>query len=166
MPRKYLQSIRGGNRRYLRRHCESSQHHRCAAQVLEPGLFHCLNTRYVALIYVQIINAGCYNLKKMNGTQICISSPGTPYVSPKIPSALAPSIASTAAPVPTDAVDGTNKYCGKWYHAVAGDYCNLLTLKFHLSLQDFVFLNPTINVNCTNLYADESYCVQAVGDSQ
>ncbi|KAL8653777.1 MAG: hypothetical protein Q9226_003712, partial [Calogaya cf. arnoldii] len=31
-------------------------------------------------------------------------------------------------------------------------------------MDDFVFLNPGINSNCTNLLADESYCVQAVGD--
>lgn len=84
---------------------------------------------------------------------------------PKAPSALAPSSASAAVPVPTDAADRANTYCGKWYHAVAGDYCNLLTIKFGVSLQDFVFLNPAINVNCTNLYTDKSYCVQAVGDS-
>ncbi|KAG9698248.1 Six-hairpin glycosidase, partial [Aureobasidium melanogenum] len=33
-----------------------------------------------------------------------------------------------------------------------------------ISLDDFVFLNPAINANCTNLYAQESYCVRAVGD--
>ncbi|KAI8231929.1 LysM domain-containing protein [Colletotrichum sp. SAR 10_86] len=38
-------------------------------------------------------------------------------------------------------------------------------MKFGISLTDFVFLNPAINENCTNLYAEESYCVQAVGDS-
>ncbi|KAJ3957715.1 hypothetical protein N0V92_005734 [Colletotrichum tropicale] len=37
-------------------------------------------------------------------------------------------------------------------------------MKFGISLTDFVFLNPAINENCTNLYAEESYCVQAVGD--
>ncbi|KAL8857173.1 MAG: hypothetical protein Q9178_006228 [Gyalolechia marmorata] len=31
-------------------------------------------------------------------------------------------------------------------------------------MADFVFWNPSINANCTNLLADESYCVQAVGD--
>lgn len=33
-------------------------------------------------------------------------------------------------------------------------------------MDDFIFLNPSINANCTNLFADESYCVQAVGDSK
>ncbi|CAG8971987.1 hypothetical protein HYALB_00003325 [Hymenoscyphus albidus] len=110
------------------------------------------------------INAGCYNVEKMNGTQVCISGPGTPYVVPHATVTLAPSIASTAVAVPTDAADAVNRNCGRWYHAVSGDYCNLLTLRFSISLQDFVFLNPPINENCTNLFAEESYCVQAVGD--
>lgn len=45
-----------------------------------------------------------------------------------------------------------------------GDYCNLLVLRFGISLSDFTFLNPDINPNCTNLFAQESYCVEPVGD--
>ncbi|KAH9232174.1 carbohydrate-binding module family 50 protein [Colletotrichum gloeosporioides 23] len=48
--------------------------------------------------------------------------------------------------------------------AKAGDYCNLVTLKFAISLPDFMFLNTGINSNCTNLFAQESYYIQAVGD--
>ncbi|KAG9799438.1 Six-hairpin glycosidase, partial [Aureobasidium melanogenum] len=72
--------------------------------------------------------------------------------------------ASTAASVPTDVATGTNHRCGQFYRAVPGDYCNMLLIKFSISLDDFVFLNPAINANCTNLYAQESYCVRAVGD--
>ncbi len=102
----------------------------------------------------------------MNGTQLCLSNPGIPYVTPSVPLFLAPSTASTAAPLPTDAAVGSNENCGKWYEAVSGDYCNLISIKFGIPLQDFVFLNPAINENCTNLYAEDSYCVQAVGDSK
>ncbi|KAF7555896.1 hypothetical protein G7Z17_g1834 [Cylindrodendrum hubeiense] len=42
--------------------------------------------------------------------------------------------------------------------------CNLLTLKFSISLADFIFLNPAVNENCTNLFAEESYCVEAVNN--
>jgi len=79
---------------------------------------------------------------------------------------LAPSIPITAAPIPTDVADGTNTYCGTYYEAIVGDYCNLIVMKFAISLQDFVFLNPAINANCTNLFAEESYCVRPVGDSK
>ncbi|KAH6653368.1 hypothetical protein BKA67DRAFT_593299 [Truncatella angustata] len=109
------------------------------------------------------INAGCQNLDKMIGDQLCISKPGEPYVSPGS-TTLAPSVPTTAAPQPTNVASGTNTYCGRYYEAQLGDYCNLLIMKFSISLADFIFLNPAINANCTNLYAKESYCVQAVGD--
>lgn len=38
-------------------------------------------------------------------------------------------------------------------------------MKFGISLENFVFLNKAINQNCTNLFAEESYCVVPVGDS-
>lgn len=101
----------------------------------------------------------------MIGAQVCISAPGTPYVSPNV-SILAPSVASTAAPLPTDVANGTNTECGQYYRVVPGDYCNMIVIKFRISLSDFAFLNPVINVNCTNLFAGESYCVEAVGDSE
>ncbi|EGD90567.1 hypothetical protein H112_02034 [Trichophyton rubrum D6] len=31
-------------------------------------------------------------------------------------------------------------------------------------MDNFIFLNPALNSNCTNLYAEESYCVLPVGD--
>lgn len=70
----------------------------------------------------------------------------------------------TAAPVPTDAADGSNTYCGLWYHAKLDDYYNLITMKFGIFLSAFRFLDSAVNENCTNLYADESYCVKPVGD--
>ncbi|KAL8693835.1 MAG: hypothetical protein Q9224_003679 [Gallowayella concinna] len=110
-----------------------------------------------------VLDAGCNNIGKMNGSQVCVSSPGRPYVTPTV-SLVAPTIASTAAPVPSDVAAGVNQRCGKFYHVVTGDYCNMIVIKFQITMDDFIFLNPSINSNCTNLLADESYCVQAVGD--
>lgn len=114
---------------------------------------------------MQVLDSSCYNMAKMNGSQVCISSPGRPYVTPTVDLA-APTIATTAAPAPTDVASGVNPRCGKYYHVVTGDYCNMIVIKFHITMDDFIFLNPAINSNCTNLFADESYCVQAVGDSK
>ncbi|KAK0647930.1 LysM domain-containing protein [Lasiodiplodia hormozganensis] len=108
------------------------------------------------------INAGCSNLNSSIGFEVCINEPGQKYITPN--ETFTATTATTPAPVPTNVADGTNTECGQYYQAVAGDYCNLLTLKFGISLEDFIFLNPAINENCTNLYADESYCVEAVGD--
>lgn len=96
---------------------------------------------------------------------MCVSAPGKPYVSPTV-SLVAPIIATTPAPVLTDVADAVNPKCGRYYHVNKGDYCNMIVIKFKISLEDFVFLNPSINANYTNLLADESYCVQAVGDSK
>lgn len=104
-------------------------------------------------------------MAKMNGSQVCVSAPGKPYVTPTV-SLVAPTIATTAAPVPTDVASGVNSRCGRYYHVVVGDYCNMIVVKFKITMADFIFLNPSINANCTNLLADESYCIQAVGDSK
>jgi len=101
----------------------------------------------------------------MTGMEFCIGAPGTPYVAPSI-TVLAPSTASMAAPIPTNIAADTTTDCGEYYEAVLGDYCNMIVIKFGISLDDFVFLNPAINANCTNLFAEESYCVEAVGDSK
>ncbi|KAK4128906.1 carbohydrate-binding module family 50 protein [Parathielavia appendiculata] len=110
-----------------------------------------------------VINPVCSNINMMNGTTLCISPPG-PQLPPPVTTNIPPLTPTTAAPVPSDAAAGSNKPCGRWYDVEAGDYCNLVVLKFAISLEDFLFLNTGINVNCTNLYAGESYCVQPVGD--
>ncbi|KAH9873588.1 hypothetical protein IAQ61_004212 [Plenodomus lingam] len=89
----------------------------------------------------------------MNGTSICVSNPGVAYVTPPAMPPLAPSTAVSAAPVPTNAKDESNRQCGQWYNVEGGDYCNLVTLKYSISLSDFVFLNPSINENSVNTYS-------------
>ena len=111
------------------------------------------------------MNAGCYNLDKMIGDQLCVSPPGDPYVDPPEVT-LAPTTAITPAPVPTDVADGTNERCATFYQVQPDEYCNLLVVRFGISLDDFFFLNPSLYQNCTNLFAYESYCIQAVGDSK
>lgn len=101
----------------------------------------------------------------MVGDQICVSPPGDLYVDPP-ETTLAPTIPITPAPVPTDIANGTNPRCGKFYQVQPDEYCNLLVVKFAISLDDFLFLNPSLYTNCTNLFAFESYCIQAVGDSR
>lgn len=101
----------------------------------------------------------------MKGDQLCISPPGKEYVDPPH-TTLAPTSASTPAPVPTDVAEGTNPRCGMYYQVQPDEYCNLLVVRFGISLDDFYFLNPSLYTNCTNLFAYESYCFQAVGDSE
>jgi hypothetical protein len=44
------------------------------------------------------------------------------------------------------------------------DTCGLLSEEFSISLQNFYFLNPEINANCTNLDLGIAYCVEPVGN--
>jgi hypothetical protein len=39
-----------------------------------------------------------------------------------------------------------------------------VSLKFNIALKDFLFLNPELNTNCTNLWLDYNYYVAPVGD--
>ncbi|KAI1448974.1 carbohydrate-binding module family 50 protein [Annulohypoxylon stygium] len=110
-----------------------------------------------------VLNAGCYNINRMVGDQLCISPPGDAYEDPPT-TTLAPTVAITPAPVPTDIANGTTQRCGKYYQVQPDEYCNLLVVRYSISLGDFLFLNPDLYENCTNLYAYESYCIQPVGD--
>ncbi|KAK3390168.1 hypothetical protein B0H63DRAFT_519403 [Podospora didyma] len=106
-----------------------------------------------------VINAGCYNIEKMVGYQLCISPPGDAYVDP-----IPPAPVTTPAPLPTDMAEGTNPRCARYYQVQPDEFCNLVVMRFGISLEDFYFLNQGLNSNCTNLFAFESYCVGAFGD--
>lgn len=112
----------------------------------------------------------------MNGTQICVSAPGKPLPAQNtrrtqnttVPYSNGTSTITPApvAAVPTNVAQQVNLHCGQYYSTVEGDYCNLLLMKFAISLVDFLFLNKVVNANCTNLLAQYSYCVKPVGDSK
>ncbi|GKZ33625.1 hypothetical protein AbraIFM66950_003534 [Aspergillus brasiliensis] len=108
------------------------------------------------------IDSGCYNFNRTIGYQICVNEPGQKYTIPTTTVGAA-TVFSTAAAVPTDIASNTTQNCGEYYLAAAGDDCDVITLAFGISLADFRVLNPEINVNCTNLDAEESYCVAPVG---
>lgn len=74
-----------------------------------------------------------------------------------------PSPAPTAAPVPSNIASGTNENCAEYYTVQIGDYCNQIIMGYSISLQDFLFLNSGLNAECTNLFAEEAYCVRPVG---
>ncbi|KAJ2991175.1 hypothetical protein NUW58_g2616 [Xylaria curta] len=81
-----------------------------------------------------ILDLTCGNIGVSLNDPTCIGKPGVPYASPTVT-------------IP-----------------VKGDYRNLVCLRFNINLNNFLFLNPAVNVNCTNLFALESYCVVPVSD--
>lgn len=114
-----------------------------------------------------ILGQGCRHIDRSVGNSICVSPPGddgswTPIT---IPSAVSPTTTtiSTPAPIPTNLANGTVERCAQYYLVESGDYCNKIILKYSISLDDFLFLNKGVNQNCTNLFANESYCVSPLG---
>lgn len=110
------------------------------------------------------MDSACYNVADMVGDSLCITQPGTPFVKSNV--TLGPSTPTTSAPRPSDVEECTTTYCGEYYLVQPGDTCNALALRNGISVADFVFLNPSINANCTNLLAEVAYCVEPVGDSK
>ncbi|KAI5264549.1 hypothetical protein E4T47_08733 [Aureobasidium subglaciale] len=109
------------------------------------------------------LSPDCGNFDTVVGHQICVSNPSN-FTMPTNTRALSTTAPTVAASVPTDIVDGTNLNCGQYYHINEGDTCAHISVAKAISLNDFYFLNPEINSNCTNLYLNYSYCVQPVGD--
>ncbi|KAF2009038.1 carbohydrate-binding module family 50 protein [Aaosphaeria arxii CBS 175.79] len=71
---------------------------------------------------------------------------------------------ATSAPVPENAQPKSNTRCGKWYPAKKDDECGTISLAFSISLDDFYFLNPQVDMECSNLWQNTSYCVRPVGN--
>ncbi|KAJ5175399.1 uncharacterized protein N7482_001276 [Penicillium canariense] len=67
------------------------------------------------------------------------------------------------SPIPSPTLDGTNSRCGEFYKIGANENCATVEEKFGISSSDFLFLNPEVFTNCTNLQKDVYYCVEPVG---
>lgn len=87
----------------------------------------------------------CSNINMTVGLEICVDSPGPAYTPPVTSTASITASATTAVPVPTNAANGSTADCAEWYEATPGDYCNLLIIRFGISLSDFLILNPEVN---------------------
>ncbi|KAL2683337.1 hypothetical protein Neosp_007807 [[Neocosmospora] mangrovei] len=53
--------------------------------------------------------------------------------------------------------------CAEYHLVTAGEDCGAFTVKYGITLKDFIFLNPHVWENCTNVYKDYYYCVRPVG---
>ncbi|KAI0523940.1 hypothetical protein F5B22DRAFT_633991 [Xylaria bambusicola] len=111
-----------------------------------------------------VLDTLCRSIDKSVGDSICVTPPGDDEYNPApAPTTSTPAPSATAAPVPDDIAQGTTKNCSNYYQVQPDEYCNLLIVKFSISLEDFLFLNQGVNANCTNLFAFESYCVAPLG---
>ncbi|KAI7494236.1 hypothetical protein KC367_g8157 [Hortaea werneckii] len=105
----------------------------------------------------------CRNSIIFAGYQVCVSAPGGTVESGASTNLSVSPGASSAVPAPTNSFPET-KECGGWYTVQAGDDCAKLSVAFSMTISDFLFLNPEIYTNCTNLLLGVSYCVFPVGD--
>ena len=48
---------------------------------------------------------------------------------------------NVAAPVPTNVAKGVNQRYSRYHTAEIGEYCNLLVMRYAISLADFLYLN-------------------------
>lgn len=104
----------------------------------------------------------CQKMERSVGDSICVSPPGDDDFSTSTTTP-PPVVTPTAAPVPANKASGTTDRCSRYYEVQPDEYCNLLVIKYSISLGDFLVLNQGVNANCTNLFALESYCVAPVG---
>lgn len=107
------------------------------------------------------INGLCSNLVDMVNRTLCLSNPLEEFLVSNNPGS---AIITTPAPIPPSVAPNTTTNCGQYYKVLPGDGCSTVSQKFHIALKDFLFLNPEVNANCTNLWLDYNYCVVPVGD--
>ncbi|RSL84063.1 hypothetical protein CEP51_004161 [Fusarium floridanum] len=110
-----------------------------------------------------VLGDSCSRLSLSEGHTICLEPHDDEDYAPITRPATTQVTVPTPAPVPSNIASGTNKNCAQFYSVEIGDYCNQIIMKFSILLEDFLFLNQGVNKECTNLYAEESYCVSPVG---
>ncbi|RSL71249.1 hypothetical protein CEP51_012088 [Fusarium floridanum] len=103
------------------------------------------------------INGLCNNIADKVNQTICASNPlGDFSMSDSIPS-------ESATLVPDNLAPNTTTNCSIYHEVQAKDDCSTLGVKYGIELKDFIFLNPMVWENCTNLWLNTSYCVAPVG---
>ncbi|KAJ7864455.1 hypothetical protein B0H14DRAFT_3443508 [Mycena olivaceomarginata] len=81
------------------------------------------------------LEIGCAHVARQYGLSLCIRPP------------------------PGQTPPGTTSNCGGWYFVEKGDFCTQVALNNSVTLEDFLTMNPELNSECTNLWANYWYCV-------
>ncbi|KAJ5024029.1 hypothetical protein J3E73DRAFT_259043 [Bipolaris maydis] len=110
------------------------------------------------------VNQLCSNLGRFIGDTFCISNPYGDFSIPDQPIVTA---VPTPVPAPSDIAPNVTSRCGQFYRVGAGDDCSTAVpgpRAYSIADSSSYFLNPFIDVSCSNLWLNASYCVQPVGD--
>ncbi|PPQ83437.1 hypothetical protein CVT25_007028 [Psilocybe cyanescens] len=107
------------------------------------------------------INTLCSNNGITSGnTTICITPHGGFANIDNGGGSAVPSASPTAVVAPPgQTAPGTTSACGRWYLVQPNNFCQQVALNNSIALDDFLTLNPEVNANCTNLWANYYYCV-------
>ncbi|ODM15751.1 hypothetical protein SI65_08985 [Aspergillus cristatus] len=112
------------------------------------------------LKYNPTLNSACSNLIISNN--ICIGPSGTQYTPTTIAGATATKTnqyaTATVSPDSTTA-GGTTDKCGKYHKVSAGDTCEQISLKYSISVDLFLAINPSAGRGCSFLSPGIEYCV-------
>ncbi|KAI6765348.1 hypothetical protein HG530_006418 [Fusarium avenaceum] len=94
------------------------------------------------------INGYCDNISSYVNQTICISNPLGNH---KVPENKDSASFSIPVAVPNNIAPDTNTKCGLFHNITAGDDCGTIGLKYSISLDDLIFLNPMIWENFGDL---------------
>ncbi|KAK3325106.1 WSC domain-containing protein [Apodospora peruviana] len=100
----------------------------------------------------------------MGNQHLCVSPHGgfvalpSPVYNPTGASGTYYTTATPPGPTPT----GTSPECGLYYEVRAQDTCQVIALRYGITLDAFLQLNPELLADCTNLWLGYSYCVYPV----
>ncbi|KAJ6549608.1 hypothetical protein DFH09DRAFT_1366804 [Mycena vulgaris] len=72
---------------------------------------------------------------------------------------------STTSGPPANLATGSLANCTTYHTVVSGDTCASMDATFNITLADFLRWNPEVNTACTNILAQEAYCVGGGGSA-
>jgi hypothetical protein len=105
----------------------------------------------------------CLVLQVLPGDFICIGPPGGSYVAELVPGATGgkPVYTTTALPA-KETPPGTIKNCGNYYNVVSKDYGQMIAMDFSITFDIPRTMKPQLDADCSNLWANASYCVATI----
>ncbi|KAL8833430.1 MAG: hypothetical protein Q9170_004273 [Blastenia crenularia] len=90
----------------------------------------------------------------------CIAIPGTPTT--RSTTSTTKTTSTSSGPTPTQS--GIISSCTKYYKAVSGDSCQVISDKFGtFTVAQFETWNPAVKSDCSQLYLDYYYCIAIPG---
>ncbi|MCJ1394842.1 hypothetical protein MMC18_007722 [Xylographa bjoerkii] len=95
------------------------------------------------------------------GDVVCVGPMGGAYT-PTLVAQATPLVYTTTAIPAEPTRPGTIPNCGLYYDAQPGDGCGAIALNFSITLNQFIAMNPSVDLQCDGFWADYDYCVAPV----